>query len=158
MTVVHSKLSHVTKDSSELPVGSDPFEITTQNGFLPYQLPLEKLPPAFDALSNILDDMPIEKLDGEPGLLATFKLGPLIDAGTLPDLTDAIDNLRVEGSGDVDMAAVTAAFRDYSFVASAYLLEPCWESYSTDSRNGYKLGRQILPKCIAGPLVKCAEM
>jgi indoleamine 2,3-dioxygenase len=71
------------------------------------------LPKAFDALSDILDDMPILKEDGTPGLLATFKLGPLIDSGALPDLTEEIDNLVVEG-GEVDMAAITAAFRDYS--------------------------------------------
>lgn len=46
----------------------------------------------------------------------------------------------------------------YSFVASSYLLEPCWKIYSKNAEDGYGLGRQVLPKCIAGPLVKCAEM
>lgn len=45
-----------------------------------------------------------------------------------------------------------------SFVASSYLLEPCWQVYSNNADDGYGLGRQVLPKCIAGPLVKCAEM
>jgi indoleamine 2,3-dioxygenase len=45
-----------------------------------------------------------------------------------------------------------------SFVASSYLLEPCWKVYSNNADDGYGLGREVLPKCIAGPLVKCAEM
>lgn len=104
----------VPHDPSELPPGSDPFLITAQNGYLPTQLPLRRLHKAFDTLSDILDDMPILKEDGTAGLLAAFKLGPLIDSGALPDLTDEIDNLVVQGSGEVDMAAITAAFRDYS--------------------------------------------
>ncbi|CAD0050162.1 unnamed protein product [Aureobasidium pullulans] len=155
--ITQSSNLSVPHDPSELPPGSDPFLITAQNGYLPTQLPLRRLPKAFDALSDILDDMPILKEDGTPGLLATFKLGPLIDSGALPDLTHEIDNLVVEG-GEVDMAVITAAFRDYSFVASSYLLEPCWQVYSNNADDGYGLGRQVLPKCIAGPLVKCAEM
>lgn len=104
----------IPHDPSELPPGSDPFLITAQNGYLPTQLPLRRLPAAFDTLSDILDDMPILKEDGTPGLLATFKLGPLIDSGALPDLTAEIDNLVIPGTGEVDMAAITAAFRDYS--------------------------------------------
>ncbi|KAG9964203.1 hypothetical protein KCU61_g2802, partial [Aureobasidium melanogenum] len=148
----------IPHDPTELPAGSDPFLITAQNGYLPTHLPLRRLPKAFDALSDILDDMPILKEDGSAGLLATFKLGPLIDSGALPDLTAEIVNLVVPGTKEVDMAAITAAFRDYSFVASSYLLEPCWKVYSKNPEDGYGLGRQVLPKCIAGPLVKCAEI
>ena len=111
--ITQSSTLSVPHDPSELPPGSDPFLITAQNGYLPTQLPLRRLPKAFDALSDILDDMPILKEDGTAGLLATFKLGPLIDSGALPDLTHEIENLVVEG-GEVDMAAITAAFRDYS--------------------------------------------
>jgi indoleamine 2,3-dioxygenase len=148
----------VPHDTSELPLGADPFIITAKNGYLPTELPLRRLPKAFDALSNILDDMAILKEDGSAGLLATFSLGPLIDSGALPNLTHEIDNLVIHETGDVDMSAITAAFRDYSFVASSYLLEPCWETYSKNADDGYGLGREVLPACIAGPLVKCAEM
>jgi indoleamine 2,3-dioxygenase len=112
----------IPHDSSELPPGHDPFLITAENGYLPTQLPLRRLPAAFNALSDILDDMPILKGDGAAGLLATFKLGPLIDSGALPDLTAEIDNLVVPGTGEVDMAAITAAFRDYSYVSLVVLL------------------------------------
>jgi indoleamine 2,3-dioxygenase len=100
----------IPHDPSELPPGADPFLITAQNGYLPTALPLRRLPAAFDALSDILDDMPILKEDGT----ATFERDPLIDSGALPDLTDKIDNLVVPLTGEIDMAAITAAFRDYS--------------------------------------------
>jgi indoleamine 2,3-dioxygenase len=158
MSAVQSEIPLLKTEPWQLPAGTNPFEITAHTGFLPSRLPPRKLPPAFDVLSNILDEMPIQKENGEPGLLATFKLGPLIDSGKLPDLTDEIDNLKVPGSDKVDMEYITAAFRDYSFVASAYLLEPCWEAYSLHKADKYGLGRPVLPKCIAGPLVKCAKM
>ncbi|KAF4978329.1 hypothetical protein FZEAL_5269 [Fusarium zealandicum] len=158
MAAVNTLFPHLRKDPSELPKGEDPFTITTRMGYLPFELPLQRLPSQFDPLSNLLDDMSILKEDGAPGLLATFELGPLIDNGALPDLTAQIDRLVIPGTQKRDMAAITAAFRDYSFVASSYLLEPCWETYSTSKDGGYGLGRQTLPRCIAGPLVKCAEI
>ncbi|RSM19944.1 hypothetical protein CDV31_001304 [Fusarium ambrosium] len=158
MAAVNTLFPYLRKDPSELPAGEDPFTITTRMGYLPFALPLKRLPSQFDALYNILNDMPILKEDGAPGLLATFELGPLIDNGAIPDLTAEIDKLVIPGTDKRDMAAITAAFRDYSFVASSYLLEPCWETYSADRSNGYGLGRRVLPKCIAGPLVKCAEI
>lgn len=158
MAAANTLFPYLRKDPSQLPEGEDPFTITTRTGYLPFSLPLTKLPSQFDPVSDLLNDIPIQKLDGTPGLLATFELGPLIDNGGLPDLTSEIDNLVVPGTDKKDMAAITAAFRDYSFIASSYLLEPCWEHYSKSDDGGYGLGRQTLPKCIAGPLVKCAEM
>lgn len=158
MAAANTLFPYLRKDPSQLPEGEDPFTITTRTGYLPFSLPLAKLPSQFDPVSDLLNDIPIQKLDGTPGLLATFELGPLIDNGGLPDLTSEIDNLVVPGTDKRDMAAITAAFRDYSFIASSYLLEPCWEHYSKSDDGGYGLGRQTLPKCIAGPLVKCAEM
>lgn len=73
--------------------------------------------------------MPVVKTDGTPGLLATYELGPLINSKkTLPDLTAEIEKLMTPDGG-LDMFAVTAAFRDYAFLASAYLLEPCWQRW-----------------------------
>lgn len=149
---------YLRSQPSDVPDDVDPFTVNTTTGFLPFKLPLRRLPAVFEPLSRILDAMPVVKEDGTPGLLAQYRLGPLVDAGALPDLTSEIDNLLVEDSRERDLRAVTAAFRDYSFVASAYLLEPCWEKWSSNPAGGYGLGRQMLPKCIAGPLVRCAEM
>ena len=45
---------------------------------------------------------------------------------------------------------VIALFRDYTFLTSSYLLEPCDIMYR--ERKDYGLGREILPKNIAIPL------
>jgi indoleamine 2,3-dioxygenase len=62
--------------------------------------------------------MPIKTADGSPGLLASCTLGPTVDT-ELPDLTEAIEKYKD------DLPLMNALYRDYSFLASAYLLEPC---------------------------------
>lgn len=118
--------------------------------------PVVDLPVAFSALTKLAEDMPLVKLNGTPGLLALYQLGPTIDGGALPDLSTEIDKLAAS-DGLPDLALITAAFRDYAFLASAYLLEPCWERQSK-GLEGYGLGREVLPACIAGPLVKMGKM
>lgn len=61
--------------------------------------------------------MPIKTADGSPGLLASCTLGEAVK--TLPDLSWAIEKHRD------DLPLMNAIYRDYSFLASAYLLEPC---------------------------------
>lgn len=148
---------HIEDDPYTLPASLDPFTITTSTGFLPLRPPQIDLPPAFEPLTRLAEALPVVKLDGSPGLLATYQVGPTVDNDNgLPDLTNEIDSLVAE-DGKPDLVAVTAAFRDYGFIASAYLLEPCWER-SNKGLEGFGLGRQVLPKCIAGPLVKTAKM
>lgn len=148
---------HIDADPALLPSSVDPFTITTSTGFMPLQTPQVDLPAAFKPLTQLADQMPIVKENGEPGLLATYSLGPSIDEHkALPDLTVEIDNL-IAADGKPDLVAVTAAFRDYSFLASAYLLEPCWERWNK-GLDGYGLGREKLPACLAGPLVKTAKL
>lgn len=148
---------YLEDDPTTLSSSLDPFTITTSTGFMPLRPPQIELPPAFEAVSKLAAELPVVKEDGAPGLLATYELGPAIDKlNVLPDLLAEIDDLVAE-DGKPDLAAVTAVFRDYAFIASAYLLEPCWERYS-NGLEGYGLGRQTLPKVVAGPLVKTAAM
>lgn len=147
---------HIDADPATLPATLDPFTITTSTGFMPLRTPRIDLPADFEVLQKLAEDLPVTKADGSPGLLATYDLGPTIDKGALPDLTDAIDDL-VLPDGQSNLEDVTAAFREYAFLASAYLLEPCWERYDK-GLEGYGLGRQTLPRCIAGPLTKTAKM
>lgn len=150
-------LNHVEDDPVNMSRSLDPFTVTTSNGFMPLQTPQTELPKAFDPLVRLLDRMPIVKEDGTPGLLASYQLGPTIDlSDALPDLTGEIDKLVADGKPD--LVAATAVFRDYAFLASAYLLEPCWERWSKDSQQGYGLGRQKLPRNLAGPLVKTGKL
>ena len=153
-------LKHVDDDPTTMSRSLDPFTVTTSNGFMPLQTPQTALPKAFDPLIRLAERMPIVKEDGTPGLLASYQLGPTIDlSDALPDLTDEIDKLVVaDEDGKPDLVAATAIFRDYAFLASAYLLEPCWERWSKDSQQGYGLGRQVLPRNLAGPLCKTAKL
>ena len=123
---------------------------------MPLRAPRIDLLAGFESIQKLVEDLPVTKADGSRGLLATYQLGDTVDGGVLPDLTDAIDKL-VTPDGEKDLEAVTATFREYAFLASAYLLEPCWERYDR-GLEGYGLGRQTLPRCIAGPLTKTAKM
>jgi indoleamine 2,3-dioxygenase len=125
------------------------FMVSTTRGFLPRADPVVTLPKEFEALESILQRMPVKKLDGTPGLLAESKLGAEVDSN-FPDLTDAMDLYKD------NLPVMNALYRDYSFLASAYLLEPCHERFVRGEE--YGLGRQVLPKQISHPIARCAEM
>jgi len=123
--------------------------VSTTRGFLPRSDPVIGLPAEFDALESILTRMPIKTLDGTPGLLATSTLGDTV-LTELPNLTSAIDKYKE------NLPLQNALYRDYSFLASAYLLEPCHERFMKGE--GYGLGRQTLPSIISLPISRCAEL
>ncbi|KAG6247597.1 hypothetical protein E4U23_003690 [Claviceps purpurea] len=125
------------------------FMVSTTRGFLPRMDPVVTLPSAFDALESLLQRMPVKTLSGEPGLLAHCKLGDAVHGG-FPDLTDEMDKFKD------DLPLMNALYRDYSFLASAYLLEPCHGRFLRGE--GYGLGRQVLPRNIARPIARCAEI
>ena len=125
------------------------FMVSTTRGFLPRQDPVVSLPTEFNRLESILSRMPIKTAAGTPGLLSTCSLGETV-LKDLPDLTPAIDKYHH------DLPLMNALYRDYSFLASAYLLEPCHERFMKGE--SYGLGRQSLPSTIALPIVKVAEM
>jgi len=132
-------------DDTTLPA----FMVSTTRGFLPRQEPIVELPAEFEKLESILSRMPIKTLDGKPGLLATYTLGETV-LKELPDLTAGIDKYKE------NLPLMNALYRDYSFLASAYLLEPCHERFMNGE--SYGLGRQSLPAVIALPILRCAEL
>lgn len=132
-------------DDTTLPA----FMVSTTRGFLPRSDPIVHLPADFDVLESILRRMPIKTANGTPGLLATCTLGETV-LKELPDLTAAIDKYRD------NLPLMNALYRDYSFLASAYLLEPCHERFMKGE--SYGLGRQTLPAVISLPISRCAEL
>jgi indoleamine 2,3-dioxygenase len=110
--------------------------------------PIVHLPPDFDIVENILQDMPIQKADGSPGLLALYRLGETVKQ--MPDLTDLVEKYKD------NLPLMNALYRDYSFLASAYLLEPCHERSARGE--GYGLARDVLPRQISRPMAKCADV
>jgi indoleamine 2,3-dioxygenase len=125
------------------------FMVSTSRGFLPRADPVVKLPQEFDALESILQRMPIKTATGEPGLLAQYKLGEVVE-NEFPNLASCMDKYKD------DMPMMNALYRDYSFLASAYLLEPCHHRFIKDEP--YGLGRQVLPANLSFPIAKCADM
>ncbi|KAK5658554.1 hypothetical protein OQA88_1947 [Cercophora sp. LCS_1] len=125
------------------------FMVSTKRGFLPRMDPIATLPPEFAPLEAILQAMPVKTLDGSPGLLAQSKLGETVDAN-LPDLTPFVDKYST------NLPLMNALYRDYSFLASAYLLEPCHTRFT--GGEPYGLGRSTLPRNIALPISRCASI
>lgn len=147
-SLIHSSFNvlHDTRpEDTTLPA----FMVSTTRGFLPRQEPIVHLPPEFDMLESILTRMPIKTADGTPGLLATCTLGETV-LNELPDLTSIIDKYKD------NMPLMNALYRDFSFLASAYLLEPCHERFMKGE--SYGLGRPTLPAVISRPISRCAEL
>ncbi|KAL1839699.1 hypothetical protein VTJ49DRAFT_1236 [Mycothermus thermophilus] len=152
---------------SRYPVLTDPrphdttlpaFMVSTTRGFLPRMDPIALLPPEFAPLESLLQRMPVRTASGEPGLLDPERPGSDGEGNDLkeavlrelPDLTEAVDKYKD------NLPLVNALYRDYSFLASAYLLEPCHASFVRGE--GYGLGRDVLPACVARPIARCAQI
>lgn len=95
---------------------------------------------------------------GKKGLLFKGKLGE--ESKTIPEYNvDNITDTRLLSgtleSIDPSFIVLLALFRDYTFWASAYLLEPCDILYR--KKEDYGLGRQVLPRNIAVPLASLAR-
>lgn len=101
-------------DDKSLPA----FMVSRTRGFLPRADPIIQLPSEFAVLQSLLDRMPIVRADGSPGLLATGDFGAAVEA-ELPDLRPEIEKYKH------DLPLINALYREYSFLISAYLLEPC---------------------------------
>ena len=94
---------------------SNVFTITKKNGFLPLQDPINKLPIEFKELESLLERMSLYLPSGEPGLLKKGIFGDTV----LKELPlYKVDHIN-------DPQLLMALFRDYTFLASAYVLEPC---------------------------------
>ncbi|KAH9906683.1 indoleamine 2,3-dioxygenase family protein [Xylariomycetidae sp. FL2044] len=125
------------------------FMVSTTRGFLPRMHPVVDLPPEFEAVDTLLQAMPVRTLAGVPGLLAEGLLGDAV-LQSLPDLTECVDVYRH------DLPMMNALYRDYSFLASAYLLEPCHMRFMKGEP--YGLGRSFLPAQLSRPIARCAEL
>ena len=113
-----------------------PFTVSFDNGFLPLSPPPPTLPPAFRALGSLLKRAPMKTADGKQGLLASFTFGKAVE-DELPDLTDEIHEVKD------DLRVITALYRDYCFLASAYLLEPCHQKFYEKDQERRRLQEEV---------------
>ncbi|KAK8069139.1 indoleamine 2-3-dioxygenase family protein [Apiospora phragmitis] len=132
-------LTDAQPDNTSLPA----FMVSTTRGFLPRMEPVVELPPVFAKVESLLNAV------GEPGLLAHGQFGDAVLA-ELEDLTEAVDAHKD------DLVLQNALYRDYSFMASAYLLEPCHMRFLKGE--GYGLARDRLPAALARPIARSAEL
>ena len=123
------------------------FNVGAENGFLPIKAPVVKLPAVYQDLQDVLDAMPVVLNENENGLLHTK------DAIIAPVM--AIKNHLAEVEKETDVFVLQALFRSYSFITSAYLLEPSFQQFKIDGK--YGKARNFLPANIAQPYCKVAE-
>ncbi|PKY46750.1 IDO-domain-containing protein [Rhizophagus irregularis] len=95
---VYSHNFNILKDPIEHDTTLPSFMVGYENGFLPRQDPLAKLPYRFYALENLLQNMPIHLPDGREGLLANGQLGDAVKRD-LPqfDVSDITDQRLLSG-------------------------------------------------------------
>ncbi|KAI0888697.1 indoleamine 2,3-dioxygenase family protein [Annulohypoxylon maeteangense] len=139
----------VLEDTKPNDVSLPAFMVSTSRGFLARMNPIVVLPPEFEVVEKLLQAMPVLTLSGEPGLLANGQLGDTV-LQDLPDLTDEVEKYRD------NLPIMNALYRDYSFLASAFLLEPCHMRFIKGEP--YGLGRSFLPAQLSRPIVRCAEL
>ncbi|MGB1536041.1 MAG: hypothetical protein ACPG84_08435, partial [Flavobacteriaceae bacterium] len=84
------------------------FSIDSVNGFLPLKEPLLTLPHKYNHLQKLIDEMPVKKPNGKPGLLSAENQFEKI-ALLLPNYIN-----KVQSENDVFLLA--ALFRAYSFI------------------------------------------
>lgn len=122
---------------------------STLRGFLPVCNPSEQYKHhKFQGLSKILDEMPVHLGNGKKGILS------------VPG--DIVDIARCELSGDKEITEhdiisllpheTYGLFRDLTFLASGYLLEPTYHHYISSGGKAYGPGRDVLPEYISRPL------
>lgn len=145
----HALKFDVLQDTLVDNVSLPAFMVSTSRGFLPRQDPVVSLPSDFDALESVLTRMPIKTASGHPGLLAHGTLGDAV-LEELPDLSSAIEKHKA------NLPLMNALYRDYSFLASAYLLETC--HHQVLKNGSYGLARDHLPQNISLPITKVAEL
>ncbi|CUS15120.1 unnamed protein product [Tuber aestivum] len=125
-------LDDTRKDNRALPA----FMVSTTRGFLPRDEPITKLPAEFAALDTLLHRCPLETATGEAGLLSQGRLGEVVEQ-EFPNLAEHVTKFAN------DQVMLTALYRDYSFLASSYLLEPC--HHNMLKSGSYGLGRSFQP-------------
>ena len=123
------------------------FIVNTKTGFLPRTDPIISIPQKYEALDSLLNRMRWFQPDGSLGLLALGQLGEAVDKELKEFTFEDVD----------DTMLLMALYRDYSFLASAYLLEPCHHNYIKTQGENYGLGRQSLHKSIAKPFYELAK-
>lgn len=109
------------------------FSIDSTNGFLPIKAPLVELPERYLDVQSIITNLP--NLISQNDLLEKSIL--------------YLDNKIELVKQETDIFVIQALYRAYTFLTSAYLLEP---SHKNKSNGKYGVGRNVLPAQLTQPL------
>ena len=114
------------------------FCVDGKYGFLPIKDPLTKLPDKYLDIQNIIDILP-----------TLIKQGNVLKSA-IDNLHNHIENVKIE----TDIFIIQALYRAYTFLSSAYLLQP---SFENQTNGKYGKGRTILPIQLTQPLEWVSE-
>ena len=103
------------------------FNVSRDNGFLPVQTSLKKIPEDYKSLLDLCNELPYIKKNNQFGILHYPNL-IYEEVKKLPNLIssiDALESLHFENR----IFILQTLFRYYSFLVSSYCLEPTYNSY-----------------------------
>jgi len=123
------------------------FNVSAAHGFLPELPPLVALPPNYDGLQSVLDKMPVQLSNGEPGYLHF--------PGKIQEVANQIPNYVAQVNEESDIRIIQALYRGYAFLTSAYTLEPAFQHFK--QTGSYGKANNVLPANIAQPFVAVSE-
>jgi indoleamine 2,3-dioxygenase len=123
------------------------FNVSAAHGFLPELPPLVTLPPTYEALQSVLDKMPVQLSNGEPGYLHF--------PGKIQEVANQIPNYIAQVKEESDIRIIQALYRGYAFLTSAYTLEPAFQHFKQTGT--YGKANNVLPANIAQPFVAVSE-
>lgn len=120
------------------------FSVDSEHGFLTTKEPLSNLPETYSTLQYIIGNLHnlIKQDDIKLETLSTLV------HSYLKDYSDEVEK-------ETDIFIIQALYRSYSFLTSAYLLEPAYLEFKL--KGEYGKARTILPRQIAVPYCKVAN-
>ena len=115
------------------------FSVDIKNGFLPVKDPLNELPEKYGDLQNLI-----------------IKLSEIIkQKDKILDEVNLINNHKDKVIEETDIFIIQSLYRAYSFITSAYLLEPSYQEFL--ETGDYGKARNVLPRNISEPYHIVAE-
>lgn len=129
-----------------LPNYRDGFFNLPESGFLPDEPPLAALDEAYSEVQKALDCLHVQH-NGGTGTLAT--------AGAIVDVVNQLPNMLETVKSETEPRRLQALFRAYSFLTSAYTLEPSYQEFLKSGK--YGAARTVLPEQLSMPFVCVAE-
>jgi len=123
------------------------FNVSAAHGFLPAVPPLIALPTAYQALQDVLDNMPIQ--------LGNEQNGYLHFPGKIHEVANQLPNYLAQVKEESDIRIIQALYRGYAFLTSAYTLEPAFQHFKQTGT--YGKANNLLPANIAQPFVAVCE-